>query len=162
MKTNKNDIKAADPGSQGMLGGTMLRYDVFTRFAFRLSIVLTLAFAVSCSYSDDNTWDNIPVICTLIGCTDGLTVQIEGMLPTTFVLEAVAPVGPPVIVECPDSALCGSNIFLEGFTPEEVTIRLSFDSDSVSETFNPFYETYQPNGPDCPPECLVASVTVLL
>ncbi len=135
----------------------MLRYDVFTRFAFGLSMVLTLALAASCSYSD-----NIPVPCTLIGCTDGLTVQIEGTLPTAFVLEAVAPAGPPVIVECPDSALCGSNIFLEGFTPEEVTIRLSFDSDSVSETFNPFYETYLPNGPDCPPECLVASVTVLL
>ena len=140
----------------------MLRYDVFTRFVFGLSMVLTLALAVSCSYSDNDTSDNLPVICTQIGCTDGLTVQIEGTLPTAFVLEAVAPVGPPVIVECPDSALCGSNIFLEGFTPEEVWIRLSFDSNSVSETFNPVYETFQPNGPDCPPECLVASVTVLL
>jgi len=162
MKTKKYDIKAADPGNQGMLGGTMLRYDVFTRFAFGLTMVLTLALAESCSYSEYDTLDNLPVVCTDAGCFDGLTVQIEGTLPTAFVLEAVAPAGPPVIVECPDSAMCGSNIFLEGFTPEEVTIRLSFDSDSVSETFNPFYETNQPNGPDCPPECLVASVTVLL
>ena len=96
-------------------------------------------------------------------CYNGLNVQIEGTIPASFKLKAVGAGDPPVIVESTESALVESNIYLEVFTPEQVTIQTSFDSDSISETFYPvFYEAYQPNGPTCGPTCLEATVTVVL
>lgn len=140
-----------------------------------LSIVLllTTGLLTACSSSsneaaDKNVSSDTPVVqvCTEIGCVDGLTVQLEGVIPSTFTVEAVVPGDSPILVQCssdqPAIPCAGDHLFFEGFTPEEVTIRISWKDGQVSETFRPSYERVQPNGPGCPPECRQGHVTMML
>jgi hypothetical protein len=105
-------------------------------------------------------------VCTEIGCFDGLTVQLQGSIPAAFSVEATAPGGETTVVVCPEGGagvVCGvDQLVFEGFTREEVTITISWDGGSLTETFRPAYETFRPNGPDCPPECRQAEITMRL
>ena len=98
--------------------------------------------------------------CTMIGCEDGLTVAVEGTPDSAYRLEIRAPGEEIRVQECPSPAECGQ-VFLVGFLPEEVTVELVTESGERStRTVRPEIETVQPNGPDCPPTCRQARVTV--
>ena len=103
-------------------------------------------------------------VCTEIGCHSGLTIQLQGSIPEAFAVEVSVPGDEPDRVECPqggDSIYCeGDRLFLAERTPKEVTVRVSWGSKDIVETFRPEYETLRPNGPDCPPECKQAEVTL--
>lgn len=120
-----------------------------------LSIILPLApgSLVSCA-------PTIPRACTQIGCSDGLTVQVAGTTPQTFTVEAIAPGVEPRIAQSPGGQSGSSQFFFEDSTPEEVTIRITWNGGSVTETFRPSYETVRPNGPNCPPECQQGRVLI--
>jgi hypothetical protein len=104
-----------------------------------------------------------PRACTLIGCTDGLTVEVIGLTsPGPITVVVIAPDGASrsATVTCAGGASCP---FLFGnFSPTSVTINVSAGSQSRQVTVQPDYQTNRPNGPECPPECRSARVTVAL
>jgi hypothetical protein len=102
-----------------------------------------------------------PRACTLIGCT-GLVVEVTGAASLTPVT---------VVVTAPDgstrSATCTSTtgvcpVSFPDFTPANLTMRVSSGTQSTELTVQPAYELSRPNGPECPPECRSARVTVAL
>lgn len=98
--------------------------------------------------------------CTLIGCEDGLAVDIEGPLPAAYTVTLTAPGQSPVVFQCAPAAECIRPLFAGGFTPETVEVRVEADGIDVRETFEPAYVVSRPNGALCPPECRQATVVV--
>jgi hypothetical protein len=115
-----------------------------------------------------------PRVCTLMGCVDSLVIDLVGQVPDEFTVEVIPGEGGAWEVRCAgdeahvirpgDGSLgvvCrpGSVVFFE-VAPEEVAIRVTWEGDEVWQSSRPAYESVRPNGPDCPPECRVARVTV--
>lgn len=99
--------------------------------------------------------------CPLIGCQNGLEVELSTQPTTPFRVEAVAPGGISTYqFECTDPSQCGTRVFFPEFTPGVVEIRVITEDRTTTMTYEPRYEERQPNGPDCPPECNVAKVRV--
>jgi hypothetical protein len=46
--------------------------------------------------------------------------------------------------------------------PAQVNLRLIWDGGAIERNLTPAYETFQPNGPDCPPACRSGSVTIVV
>ena len=99
-----------------------------------------------------------PRACTEIGCSDGLTVVLEGASAASFTVTATAE-GRSEMRECEST---GCVLFFQDFTPAEVTITYASGDREVVETFSPEYRTSRPNGEGCPPECLQATVTLVI
>lgn len=104
------------------------------------------------------------VQCTLIGCVDGLSVSFTGAQPASYTLEARAAGHEPVIVDCSSDQATfqcrPDGTFLADFTPEEVTLHITWDGGEVERTVRPVYTESRPNGPDCPPVCRSGQVTI--
>ena len=102
-----------------------------------------------------------PGACTLIGCT-GLVVEVTGAASLTPVTVVVtAPDGSTRTATCAGaSGTCLASFF--DFTPASLTVRVSSGSQLTERTVQPAYQLTRPNGPDCPPECRGARVTVAL
>ncbi len=98
-------------------------------------------------------------MCTKIGCESGLSVVVEGTPPAPYRVEARAAGESPRVRECPSPQECGQ-IFFADFLPAEVTVEVIAGAERSSRTVRPQVETVQPNGPDCPPTCRQARVTV--
>ena len=102
-----------------------------------------------------------PRPCTLIGCT-GLVVEVTGapgQTPVTVVV--TAPDGSTRSSTC-TSATGMCPVSFPDFTPASVTIRVSTGTQTTEVTRQPMYEVTRPNGPECPPECRNARVTLAL
>jgi hypothetical protein len=123
--------------------------------AFFLLTLATLALA-GCTAQER--------MCTLIGCVDGLTVHFTGAQPASYTLEARAAGHEPVTVSCSsDQATTQCRLdetFLADFTPEEVTLHITWDGGEVERTVRPVYTESRPNGPDCPPVCRQGQVAI--
>ena len=100
-----------------------------------------------------------PQICTKIGCESGLVVVVEGTPPAPYRVEARAAGESTRVRECPSAQECGQ-IFFADFLPAEVTVEVIAGSERSTRTVRPQVETVQPNGPNCPPTCSQAHVTV--
>jgi hypothetical protein len=122
--------------------------------AVRGCAIFTLALMAGASSCDD------PVqACTLIGCIDGLEIVLTGSVPDSVTVEATASGGETRTAECVRSDGCVYVAF-EGFHPEEVTVRVAWDSGTIAVTLEPAYTVSQPNGPDCPPICRYSRVVI--
>ena len=102
-------------------------------------------------------------VCTLVGCEDGVSISISEERPdslslTVFINDETDPYGSR---ECVDERL-GCGFWVGGKTPETVRVHIEWDEGEFSENFEPVYEAYQPNGPDCPPTCAMASIEINL
>ena len=97
-------------------------------------------------------------ICTLIGCNNGLAVEVNSSLAQSFTVNVQT--GTQVIhtFRCDPGQPCRA--FIENQTPEEVTVHLQTGQGTVSRSYRPEYRMNRPNGPDCPPACRQATVTV--
>jgi hypothetical protein len=98
--------------------------------------------------------------CTLIGCANGLTVQLQGSVPTEFTIRATA--GSVVREQQCNEARCRESVFFEEFRPDTVTIEIIAATGSNSRQFTPSYKGVYPNGPDCGETCRQATVTFSL
>lgn len=96
-----------------------------------------------------------PRVCTLMGCTSGLRVDLEGTPTAPFTVTATAG-GTTESVTCEQEAGC--DLFFEGFTPSQVTISYESAGEEIEQTFSPTYSLSRPNGEGCPPECLNGTV----
>ena len=119
-----------------------------------ITLVFVAALSSGCSVVG-------PGACTLIGCT-GLVIEVTGaaaQTPVTVVL--TAPDGSTRSTTC-TSATGTCPVSFPDFTPASVTIRALTATQATEETRQPTYEVSRPNGPECPPECRNARVTVAL
>jgi hypothetical protein len=103
-----------------------------------------------------------PRPCTLIGCTDGLTVEVTA--PTLSGSITVVDTAPDGASRTTTVTCAGTTCpFIFGdFSPATVTIDVSAGSQSRQVILQPQYQLNRPNGPDCPPECRSARVSVAL
>ncbi len=133
----------------------------FTRFAsptalgaVAAAILVTALPAVltSCCGSNDT--------CTQIGCDDGLKVVLEGTLPSGVTVEAIAAGGERRTEQCAHVDPC--SVLFEGFHPEEVTVRVTWDGNTEVVTARLNYAESRPNGRCCPPMCRTATMSIVL
>jgi len=99
-------------------------------------------------------------MCTLIACSDGITVELQGNVPQTYTVTARGD-GETRSRECSPSQPCNPLMF-ENFTPERVVIEVTSAAGSVRREVTPEYRRVRPNGPNCPPECRQARIVVSL
>lgn len=117
-----------------------------------------VALSVACSaFVDCNPFE--PPLCTLIGCSSGLTVELQGPPTAPFTLTATA-AGTTESIVCEEVTGCA--LFFEDFTPPQVTISYESGGEEVEQTFSPSYSRSRPNGEGCPPECLNGTVVLEL
>jgi hypothetical protein len=122
---------------------------------------LVLATTVCDDARDEAT---SPEVCTLIGCSSGLVVELAGNVPETCAVQVSATTWEPRFFDCsdmvPEDAVL--SLFLTDFSPGEVAVGIQWDGNLVVETFDPAYVVHQPNGPGCPPTCRIGTVRIVL
>lgn len=100
-------------------------------------------------------------VCTLIGCENGLFVVLDRTPVGAFRIEATVPGDPTVLaIECVPGGGC--HPLFPDLIAEQVTIRVITQQGTVTQQFQPEYQTSYPNGRRCGPECTQATVTVQL
>ncbi len=112
--------------------------------------------------------------CTLVGCTDQLTVNIRRSVPSRYQVNLTID-GQSAQFTCDNGtprgavgvtvALCGPNSFVIVGAPSTVHVILPCgvgpDDAGVNDCggdLKPTYIVAQPNGPDCEPTCKQATV----
>lgn len=96
---------------------------------------------------------SITEVCTLMGCTSGIEVQLEEEPPVPYRIEAAADGGTArYVYECGQTARC-SPIFFAEFTPDWVLFSVIVGADTTWYEVRPTYTEQQPNGPGCEPIC---------
>ena len=119
-----------------------------------LSVALLLAALYACGGSGDETQ-----ACTAASCRSGLGVTLTNPPATAYRVEATA--NGETTVHAQDCASGGQCfIFFTDFIPVRVSISVVTASATVAYDAIPTYTASRPNGPNCPPECRSATVTV--
>jgi hypothetical protein len=95
-------------------------------------------------------------VCTLVGCNNGLLVNVGSAPASPFRVEAYVYSYARYGQTCSGTPC---HVFFPEFTPEFVRIDLIAGADTVSRQFYPTYVLNRPNGPNCDPECREATVT---
>jgi hypothetical protein len=116
-----------------------------------------LALATACATSTSEG------ACTLIGCSDGLVVRVEGVTdetPTT--IEIRSPLRSPVTLTCTGTDHCAGGVQLENQTPGHVQVTITSGSRVKTVEADLEYVKHRPNGPGCEPECRQATLLVML
>jgi len=152
------------------------------RHLFVFHATVSLVFGIACiltptPLAQPSTSPPIVKTCTVEGCGVTLTVTLSGAVPDDYVLGAVTPDGEKMSVHCVNGSgqyaddhfdrisypVCeqGRVTFVR-FSPDEVTITVSWDGEKVSQSFKPVYESEYPNGPECLPECRIGQVTLII
>lgn len=119
-------------------------------------LLLATALLAACTRSPNET------ACTLIGCASGVTIEVLGSIPegSRITLTPAHPNGLARSVVCTAESPCAGPILIEEFAPETFTVRVSGEGVDFERTFSPAYTVSRPNGPDCPPECRNATITI--
>lgn len=114
--------------------------------AFSMLVILPAALGAC----DSSTGTRV---CTQIGCTSGIEVQLEEEPAIPYRVEADPGGGEArYIFECDRSAGC-PRIFFVAFTPDWVMFEVIAGTDTTWYEVRPTYTEYQPNGPRCEPTC---------
>jgi hypothetical protein len=104
--------------------------------------------------------------CTEIGCTDGISVHLTALPTSPYRVEILVGSGPGGLsyaYDCAGGSACLQDIFFPELVLDRIIVRVITSLGSRdSEISNPVYATLRPNGPDCPPLCLQATVTAQL
>lgn len=119
-----------------------------------IAAVASMTAIVSCGGATE-------VVCTAIGCFSGVLVEVSGAT-SDLTVEATSDDGEQRTETCVVSSDGRCFARFNGFTPDQVTIRVIGASQSFSVTVQPAYEVSQPNGPNCEPTCLRAEVSIQL
>ena len=136
--------------------GSARCYPIFGRRPVR-AVVHTATIAVGVAMFGCDSGPT--TVCTEIGCNDELIIVLAGNVPTTYTITAIADNGDERTRQC--SSECDGNVSCR-FTPEKVTIVVTWQGGSIQQTVEPTYASYYPNGPTCPPKCRRAIVSITL
>ena len=105
-------------------------------------------------------------ICTDIGCGHSVFVEFVGQLPEACIIQVSSPQWQqPQVFRCSDMMPAGSEVRLNirEAVPDEVSVFVIDARQVVArETFTPEYTVSQPHGPNCPPTCYSATMTLAL
>ncbi len=103
-------------------------------------------------------------VCTEIGCSSGLTVHLPSVPTGAYKVELLFPMSDVAYTyECPGTGACKQDIFFETYVFETAIVRVTTTNGVRTTTVsNITYVAHRPNGPDCPPLCIVATVSVPL
>ena len=97
--------------------------------------------------------------CTLIGCTDGLSVFATNSRSDSVTIVVRSATGEVLAtIGCRPNAPCGTQ--LQNQTPATVTVTTQTSQGSSTVTFTPQYIINQPNGPECGPTCRQATINL--
>jgi len=110
--------------------------------------------------------------CTAVGCGPTLQIEFSGTAPADFVLTVTYSSGEKASVHCINgttlydnqavsvkSAVCVQNgVSFLNFTPQPATITIQWTGGEISQSLQPDYKTFRPNGPQCEPECRTAQI----
>ncbi len=103
--------------------------------------------------------------CTLQGCGYVLAVQLKGQVPGDYFIEAAGEDGKTLTAHCVNGALAegtyydGSpvcaptEVWFPNFQPKELNVTLRWEEHRISRAFEPTYQIFYPNGPECEPAC---------
>lgn len=109
-----------------------------------------------------------PRVCTEIGCSSGLTVELAAAAGGPFKVEVLPlPGGNPIdgehVYECPGGPTCTQEVFFAGMVATDFMVRVTTTTGVRTTSFHDIeYATVRPNGPGCDPECQQARVVALL
>jgi len=125
---------------------------------YLLSLLLAVIISSGC---EESGIDDGQVVCTHVGCDDGVTVQLSEERPDSLSLTIHVDDN----TEAFDSVICTDQVnscFIRagGITPEKVTVEIKWGNEEFRQTFSPEYESFQPNGPNCPPDCEIATIDI--
>ena len=129
--------------------------------------LVTLPFASGCNACNHiGCWDHVEVdLVPEITATYDVSLVLDGEAGA-FTCESNGGVD-WVVRDVVGSAAsvhsgCSGLGFWLGATPEsvEITVAAQDGSWSGSANLSPTYQTHKPNGPDCPPSCRVARLTI--
>lgn len=124
------------------------------KHATRMGVAGALAFAGGCDLLG-------PDACTLIGCSSGLTVALQGQLTGAYRVEVRAPGAATAhVFECPEATQCAGVVLFDEFMPSVATVTVTTERGTVRQQIQPTYVTSRPNGKDCKPLCRHATVQV--
>ncbi|MGV3708592.1 MAG: hypothetical protein ACO1Q7_07100 [Gemmatimonas sp.] len=107
--------------------------------------------------------DDYEVACTLIGCIDPLHVRFETVPegPTQVVLLVDGAVQEEM--SCTGATNCANGVFFRSAPTARVSIRVTNSAGTrVTEFPTISYTHSRVNGPNCPPDCLNATITAKL
>jgi hypothetical protein len=155
-----------------------------------LVVVLTLLASCAMHSASEVDSGSEPMGCTDIGCHDGLVVSVlptsswpHGAYRFTIEADETTTIctGALPLPDCNTRAItcdadepmitesgCALSESTHAFgdivfssTPASVAIAVTLDDDPIAtETWTPTYQTFEPNGPGCPPKCTSAAVTL--
>lgn len=97
--------------------------------------------------------------CTLIACDDVIRVDLVDV-PETFTITFRAEGEEPLVLDSTDPDFADDVVFIPDVESDRITVEVEADGVEFTETFDLEYETFRPNGPDCPPECRMATIEV--
>lgn len=109
-----------------------------------------------------------PQACTLIGCLNGITVELEALPTGPFKVELLltstgAPNNPTYEYECTSGTNCRQSIHFPELLPGYVRVRVTTATGvRTTEFVDVEYVLSYPNGRACPPPCRNATVVVPL
>lgn len=110
--------------------------------------IFSLILISSCSSGNQGQ------VCTLIGCSNGLTVNLKGTVPASYKL-AVKSNGQEIASkECNETTQCGTSISFDNIENTAITLELTPSGAAAkSQDFTVEYKDLKPNGESCPPVC---------
>lgn len=145
---------------------------VFSYFAIRLGAILIILIALVAVILTKFPPKHV---CTQIACSDSLTLNFSHNLDYPYTADLIGNNGEATRVTCDTTgnvstssgglvtAVCQANaLTINQFTPRQVTIKITWSSDSYTTITRPEYDIYEPNGPDCQPTCYQAIVELTL
>jgi len=104
-----------------------------------------------------------PAGCSLASCSNGLTVHLSALPNGPYRVEIflLGPGQQPAhAYDCP-SGQCGQDLTFPDLVPDHAWVRVTTSAGVRTTEFPTIaYEVFRPNGPDCPPSCRRATVTL--
>jgi hypothetical protein len=101
--------------------------------------------------------------CTEAGCASGLEVRLGQPVTEPLTIEAysLGPDNPRYVYTCSDASRCNmSGAFFEDYLPSSVSIRVTVGARTRTQSAQPAYRSFSPNGRDCGPTCRTAVVDI--
>ena len=97
--------------------------------------------------------------CDQAGCYNGLSVTLTNGPAEPYRIEAYSGGTARYVHSCTGGPCTA---FFVDYLPAFVGISIVTESDTTHQGLRPNYAYSRPNGPDCPPRCLNATVTITL
>ncbi|WP_331048248.1 hypothetical protein [Gemmatimonas sp.] len=95
--------------------------------------------------------------CVLIGCYNGLQINLDALPAGTFTISALVPGQPGEVITCVESSPCGTSHGFQDITASEVEIVINTSVGASRHTIRPQYEA---SSGSCGGECRFATVAV--